>query len=318
MRTGFAKKDGSAKKGRPTLGGPELHMPSFEKLSLKGRKLPFQAKKPGAGVKLPGPVAGVVADLRERGLLPVVLVLVVAIVAVPLLLADGKPAPKPHASGLPAAAAFPAGPHAVVLADQGGVRDYRKRLSGAAKDPFEQQFQAPAAGAAGGDTGVVSVAGSGGSASASGGSVGASASGGSTSTGGSGSTSSGGNTAGSGSGHFYVTYSIDLYVGEAGKKLKRRTDVTGTTVLPNKNVQVAAFIGVPIDDPGAGLFMVSDAVALLSGEGKCELGEHGCQLLSLKPGETAKFHYADGRVYAIKMTAINPLVRKKLPDQKPK
>lgn len=273
------------KKVRRTLGGPELKMPSFRRPSF------------GAAIKVPPPVAAVVEDLRERGLLPVVLLLVAAIVAVPLLLSNGKQAADSQPAAADGAAGAGAGGRAVVLADQSGVRDYRKRLGGEAKDPFEQHFQ-PETGASGNDGSSTGVSEVGGTSSSSG----ASASSASTTQPPSSS---------------YVTYTVDLYVGVAGSKLKRRSNLSGMVAFPSKDDSVAALIGVPNANPGRAQFLVADGVEV-GGHFRCEFGGDGCDLLSLKPGDTAKFHDPSGRVYAIKLVRINPIVHKTLPAGKSK
>ncbi len=70
-------------------------------------------------------------DLRDRRLLPVVIALAVAIVAVPFLLGGGgsdpvSPSVPAATSEAGAGGADPLSP--VVLADVPGLRDYRKRL----------------------------------------------------------------------------------------------------------------------------------------------------------------------------------------------
>ncbi|MFN2612254.1 MAG: hypothetical protein ABR536_02665 [Solirubrobacterales bacterium] len=283
-----------AKKARRTLGGPDLKMPSFAKLSF------------GSGVMGSTPMAGAVGDLRERGLLPVVVLLIAAIVAVPLLLSDGKKAAKPVPAATQNAAAGAGGEQAVVLANQPGVRDYRKRLGGQAKDPFKQP--SPSGAAAAGDgalsTGVSEV----GVATAS---AGVPAAGGA-STGGADPTATSPAATHSSRGT-YVTHTVDLYVGATGGKLKLRRGIFGTVALPNKKNAVAALLGVPIDDPVKAEFLVSDGVQV-TGDFSCEFSDDGgCQLLSLKPGEAVKFHDASGRVYALKLVRINPVVHKALP-----
>jgi hypothetical protein len=82
-------------------------------------------------------------DLRERHLLPVVIVLVVGIAAVPLLLRSqteaSAPPPPVAPTGEESSAAVPA-----VFAENPGVRNYRKRLEALQnKNPFEAKFSLP-------------------------------------------------------------------------------------------------------------------------------------------------------------------------------
>ncbi|HET9592633.1 MAG TPA: hypothetical protein VFP17_06940, partial [Solirubrobacterales bacterium] len=99
------------------LKGPDLKMPEL--------KVPPFAKD-------------LFEDLRDRRLLPLVALVLVAIVAVPFLLSDGaepkpvtvKPAPKP--AGASASAL-------TVVRSTPGLRDYRKRLRGRTPtDPFKK------------------------------------------------------------------------------------------------------------------------------------------------------------------------------------
>jgi hypothetical protein len=83
-------------------------------------------------------------DLRDRRLLIPIVALAIALVAVPVLLSSSGSsdvAPASTAAALPedATAVEPA-----VLAEQNGIRNYRKRLAALkAKNPFEQKFALP-------------------------------------------------------------------------------------------------------------------------------------------------------------------------------
>lgn len=86
-------------------------------------------------------------DLKDRRLLPVVALALVALVAVPILLSGGEKEPPEVAA--PTVAQEASEPKArtasltVVRADP-GLRDYRKRLRGRRPtDPFKQRFTAP-------------------------------------------------------------------------------------------------------------------------------------------------------------------------------
>src|SRR5215211_5737322 len=91
----------------------------------------------------------VVYDLRSRGLLPVVILLVVALVAVPMLISRGSK--DSSASSLqPSSAVAEAAPETqnAVVSYSPGIRDYKKRLDDLSpKDPFRQQFAHSAANA---------------------------------------------------------------------------------------------------------------------------------------------------------------------------
>src|ERR671916_709972 len=94
-------------------------------------------------VKAPPVVADLYRDLRDRRLLPLVALLVIAIIAVPIALSASGGAPATTAT--PAAEIVPADApeaQAAVLAENPGLRDYRKRLDALkSQNPFEQQFE---------------------------------------------------------------------------------------------------------------------------------------------------------------------------------
>jgi hypothetical protein len=242
-------------------------------------------------VKLPPAVAAVVDNLRERGLLPVAALLVAAIVAVPFLLSGGSQSPPPSPKP---AAAVTAGAlqtqQAVVLANDPGVRNYKKRLNGAPKDPFKQQYAAPASGGGTAATGVTQTGGN----TSSAGTSGAPPTGGTPSS-----------TPVPSSGVYY--YAADMYVGVAGKKMKLWKNVKHGASLPNDNVRAAAFLGVPLDKSGVAQFVISSAVVDIGGDGHCALGGSSCELITLKVGDTMKLTYGNGTTYAVKLASTYPL-----------
>jgi hypothetical protein len=86
-------------------------------------------------------------DLKDRRLLPVVALALVALVAVPILLSGGGKEP-PEATASSAAGGAPATKpqtaSLTVVRANPGLRDYRRRLSGRKPtDPFKQRFTAP-------------------------------------------------------------------------------------------------------------------------------------------------------------------------------
>ena len=92
----------------------------------------------------------VVYDLRSRRLLPVVVLLLVALVAVPIVISQGgnssSNTPIKPASG--SADAVPETERAVVAYLPSGVRNYKQRLDDqSAKNPFRDQFSQPPAAA---------------------------------------------------------------------------------------------------------------------------------------------------------------------------
>lgn len=105
----------------------------------KGPKLKLPERK------LPAAVEDVIWDLRERRLLPLVALIVVACIAAPFLLSSGseeEPATV-AAAGAPATVANDAAKLTVVQANP-GLRDYRKRLADRSPtDPFVQRYAEP-------------------------------------------------------------------------------------------------------------------------------------------------------------------------------
>ena len=270
----------ASKSRKPNIRMPKVKAPQFRKPQFRGREL-----------ALPPTVTGAIENLRERGLLPVAIVLVAAILAVPFLLSGGSSSPPPKAEpSAEAAADAVETQQAVVLANNPGVREYKKRLDGSSKDPFVQQYKVPESGGGGAATGVQQVGGGTGSVeptAPAGGTGGASET----------TATPDGSSAKSGLYH----YGADLYVSVAGKKNpKLWRNVKRTTSLPNKNVKVAAFIGVPIDKPDVATFLVSSDVVQIGGKGNCTLGD-GCELISVKVGDQIKLTAANGVTYAIKV-----------------
>src|SRR5262245_64783581 len=90
----------------------------------------------------------VIYDLRSRGLLPVVIVVLIAMVAVPVLISRGG-SDSSSATLQPTAGTAQAPPEtqaAVVSYTPAGIRDYKRRLNDLSpKDPFRQQFANSAA-----------------------------------------------------------------------------------------------------------------------------------------------------------------------------
>jgi hypothetical protein len=96
-------------------------------------------------LKVPGFATDLYYDLRDRRLLPLVALVLVAIVAVPFLLSDS-----PEESGPPRVMPPTAGASSVntsqltVVPATPGLRDYRKRLRGRSpKDPFQAKTTTP-------------------------------------------------------------------------------------------------------------------------------------------------------------------------------
>ncbi|MET0559258.1 MAG: hypothetical protein ABW065_11375 [Solirubrobacterales bacterium] len=304
-------------------GGPELKMPD---------------------VKVPLFLEELYYDLRDRRLLPLVALVLVAIVAVPFLLSGGPsdseegaaPAPQAGASTAPGANAA----QLTVVKAEPGLRDYRKRLrERSATDPFRQPASATdlsgTALGSPGDNGFESSS----TVRTSSTSV---TSGETTKTtkttktengktttesktettngeqpsegqGGSGEGGSGGSTQG---GNLY-SYSIDFRmvrtVTNADGKAESDDPVTRTNVLaavplPSEKVPVVTFLGTSTKTHMP-LFLISGEVTSVFGEGKCLSGTSSCQLMELEVGMPVTFVYgADGARYKFTILKVEPVV----------
>jgi hypothetical protein len=257
-----------------------------------------------------------VRDLRERRLLPVVIVLLVAIVAVPIALSvsSSTPAPStdPAATGIVPADAPEA--QAAVLAENPGLRDYRERLDAfKAQNPFEQQFEPTVAaggagGAASGESGVPGLPSTDTSTTTAptGGSGGSVPPAGSTDTAPAGSTDtttppSDGGSSGGGGLQFFAPR-VDVLYGPDGNVKKHKIKLLDV-LNP-----VGAFAGVT-EDAGQALFVLSTDVVGVPGDGQCAPSADDCQFLALKEGDAVDILYqpagvAVPTVYKLKVERI--------------
>jgi hypothetical protein len=249
--------------------------------------------------KAPQVVRDLISDLRDRHLLPVVVGLALAIVAVPVILSNsgssGSPATQSHAAVTePAKSAK----HLTVTAEDPGLRNYRKRLDRlSSKDPFKQQYQTPITKAAELGTSLSTAVG--------GGSTGTSVTPGPVPTG-----TGGGTPVGKtkpAKPEKVVSYTINVFTGPTGS-LKRRTGVEPLTPLPSAFRPVALFLDATSDGRQA-LFVISSQAALHRTDGSCVMKDDGaCQVLALRPGGVAGFTYAgDSKIYKIKLVKITPV-----------
>ena len=272
-------------------------------------------------LKLPGFVTDLYYDLRDRRLLPLVALVLVAIVAVPFLLAGGsepKPVPvgpKPKVTGTNAS-------QLTVVRATPGLRDYRKRLRGRTPtDPFKQRAAASNLSAAqlgtegnnGFESGEVTSTTS--TTTSSGVTVTKettkSSGGETTKTTQTESKTQGGEGGGeSGSGGqqseqlTLYSFAIDVKITrteedpEAHKKTTKaqtRSEILPPAPLPGQKEQAVTYMGI---NPSTGqpLLLVSDAVSAVFGEAKCLSGESKCQLLEVETGMPMTFVLGAGSV----------------------
>ncbi len=283
---------------------------------LKGPKLDLSQ------LKVPAILRDLYQDLRDRRLLPLVGLILVAIVAVPFLLSSGGSEIE-EAPITPETAVQ--GSSIEVVKATPGLREPSKRLSGRrAKDPFQQQFVGAAVNSesvvTGGTTTTPVTGGEGGGGSSAGSTEPAPASSpapSEPSSGGSGSppAETGGGAAGGGHILFF-TYAIKVKIvktetAESGKKVRsepeERDRVLPSTVLPSPKQQVVTYMGLS-PKTHMPLLLVSTDVTEIFG-GKCASGTDTCQLLELEPEFPVTFVYGENGVrYKINILKVEPVV----------
>lgn len=268
-------------------------------------------------LKVPDFLLDIYYDLRERHLLPLVAILLVAIVALPIALSGGSSESDPGASESAIAgassAAVPSSSLVVAKATP-GLRDYRRRLGDKPQDPFVQ----PNVNAEGGGSATNATASS---------------------------SSSGvenspvtieskepsstptestnvpvpnegdGDDEPSDNEHLqYYSFAIDVRVVPVppeGSKTKPKPSVRRNlpqlTMLPSRDTPALTFMTVSKDEKKV-LMLVNDNVTGLFGDGVCVVGTDRCQLLALEPGIPETVIYgAEGRTYRIELLKLRLL-----------
>jgi hypothetical protein len=253
-------------------------------------------------------------DLRDRRLLPLVALVVVAIVAMPFLLGGDSDEPtlpvSPPSVEAPSAGASGAdAARLTVVEAKPGLRDYRKRLQRRTPtDPFKQRHAGPvldgaqlnsqSATLSGGETSVTTTE--------------------------SGSTvtetpePSGGASPPAGGGDDpglkFFEFVTDVQISrtetrddgsEVMGEPEVRRGVRALTPLPGAKTPVVTTMGVNIVREKV-LFMVSPDVTSLFGDAHCVSGTEACQLLEVKPGFPLTFVYGPNAVrYKIKVVKVD-------------
>ena len=286
--------------------GPELKLPDLKDL------------------KVPAVVRDLYRDLRDRRLLPLVALGLVALVAVPFLLGDSSekpPAPAGSTAEDPAAAA--SGAELTVVRAAPGLRQPRKRLSHLhAKDPFEQHYVnapvAPDPTAVDSASATSSTSGSGvpveGATDSPASSVEADSPGGAPA--GGGDSDGGGDAPGKGGLVFYA-FAVDVKIvrtetkpngGKDSSELPIREGVLPATSLPGDKQQVVTYMGIS-PKTHKPLFLVSTDVTAVFGDAKCVTGSDSCQLLELEEKLPETFMYGANAVrYKLTVLDIEPVV----------
>jgi hypothetical protein len=262
-------------------------------------------------VKTPKFLTDLVRDLRDRRLLPLVAVLVVAIVAVPIALSKSAAQPPSTAgkSSLLGAALAAKASHLTAVPDAPGLRDYHRRLRGRhATNPFTPPPSAAPSQSESAST-QSSVAESSSSASVT------SPSGSTPATTENGSTTSGEATSVVHLETKYFTHAIDVRVvnsapgaNSSQSKPVVRHNLPTLSELPGRKAPAVVFMGA---DGKRALMLVSAGVQPVpGGDGHCALvSAGGCQLMVLKPGQVETFAYGEGgRTVRIKLLKISLVV----------
>ena len=249
----------------------------------------------------------VVYDLRSKNLLLPAVALLVALVAVPVLITRSGSDGSAGAYGLGATSATtPPESENAVVAYSPGVRNFKKRLNHLGpKNPFTQQYTNSPAPTPGADSLAQALTDSStsGSSGVGGGSTG------------------GGNSGGGDKSPGKVTqqkttyfwWESDVQVGEAGTPLTTMNSVKPFQFLPSPDKPVLTYIGTVSGSQA--VFLVSNDVSSIGGEGTCFPSVAACQLLGLNPGKGADLIYGpDGKTYHVQVLQVRRVTSSKPPS----
>lgn len=281
-------------------------------------------------LKVPAALTDLYLDLRDRRLLPLIGLVLVAIVAAPFLLGRGgepaEPAPAPIGN--------PSGGEAslTVLPAEPGLREPGKRLAGLpSKDPFRQHYTAPVFNKGAAPTSETSTSTSTTTSSTESGSeVGSSETGASAPGPGlapAPAPESSGGSSGSGSlqpGEVQLySFAIDIKVARTeatdsgalkmGESVVHE-NVDRGTALPGAKAPVLTYLGVD-DEFKKALMLVSTEATGLLGDNKCLAGTSTCQLLALEPDlpEIVEYGANDAR-YKFELVSVDPVKGPKIKE----
>jgi hypothetical protein len=275
-------------------------------------------------VKVPDFLLDIYYDLRERHLLPLVAILLVAIVALPIVLSgsSGSDSAEPETAVATPSMVATQSSTLVVAKAAPGLRDYRHRLGRSTPhDPFVQQYSDEEGEAATSSAATSESSSPSGFESTS---VNVEPSGGeSTST--SQETTNPtapnhGNGEPSDPQHLrYYSFAIDIRLvpvssGASTSQAKPsvRRNLPELTMLPSRKEPALTFMSVSKDQKKV-LMLVSDKVSGLFGDGACVVGSEHCQLLSLEQGIPETVVYGpQQRSFRIELLKLRLLTTDKL------
>ena len=292
--------------------GPELKKPNLKSID----------------VKVPAVARDLYQDLRDRRLLPLVALILVAIVAVPILLSgsgsDSSSSPAaPSMAGLaPSPAATASSANLTVVKAAPGLREPSKRLSHLrAKDPFRQHYtnapvtqeatpvETATASTVTSETSTTEVVAEETVETPSGETGGSSP-------GSSGNSGNGEGSPGKGDLVFYA-FAVDVRIvrtetkpdgSKESSELPTRERVLPATSLPGGKQQVVTYMGIS-PKTRKPLFLVSTDVSAVFGDAKCVAGSDSCQLLELEEKLPETFTYGANDVrYKLTVLKIEPVV----------
>jgi hypothetical protein len=252
-------------------------------------------------LKVPDFLLDIYYDLKERHLLPLVAILLVALVALPIVLSKSSSSEAEETGGAIATPSAATPTSSLVVAKAApGLREYRHRLDGTAKNPFKNPNPESAGeGSAEGSSSAEEVTLSGGPEE--------------TPTGGSGGEPGlppeGNGEPPSGGSLKYYSWTIDVRVtpvssGKDKPEASVRHNLPELTMLPSRSVPALTFVGVTKDEKNA-VMLVSDKVTGLFGDATCTVGSEACQLIVLQPEIPETVVYgADSRTYRIELLKV--------------
>ena len=285
--------------------GPELKMPEL---------------------RAPAAVADIYYDLRDRRLLPLVALVLVAIVATPILLGQKAETTLPPETAGAIEALKEAGGERTssltVVEARPGLRDYRKRLRHRSPlDPFRSLGKpdlkgAKLGGGKGGSSGSGSVTSTSTTVKKTESSGGSTTTKTTTTTGPGGTNTTTPGPSGTPGTLTFYAFAINAKIVKAvdGKKqapiVKDR--VLPQTPLPGEKTPVVTFMGPAREGSkatGNALLLVNNEVSSIEGDAKCLSGDEVCQLLEVEPGFPVVLTYGKGGArYSITVLKIGPVV----------
>lgn len=228
-------------------------------------------------------------DMIDRRLWPVALLLVVALIAIPVVLA--KPAPKTTPPATPVATSSPE----PLVATPAAIRSNSGNapVGGIYKNPFNQQHvpKAPAQ-STGATSKSASTASSGGGTKSSGSGSGSGGGGGS-------SNSSSGSHSGSSKRRTVTRLKIRFGVADGHRKVLK---ITPGMPLPATTSPLIVFLD--FDGSDGGKFLVSSDAVKTEGDGKCRPSNAVCSTLTVSDGDTRFFDTQDGRQYQLDVLGV--------------